>query len=142
MGFNHRRKARILLCQALYQYAMTSANTQHIMAQFLHDNADKKYDEAYFCEHYPKLFAEITLLDQHIERVLHDKKMTDLTPMELSVCRLGVYELLYVTDVPYKVVIAEALTIQKRFGSEDGHKFVNGVLDCLAKHMRPNECSA
>ena len=55
----------------------------------------------------PNKQAEITLLDQHIERVLHDKKMTDLTPMELSVCRL-VYEFLYVTDVLYKVVIAEA----------------------------------
>ena len=142
MNFNHRRKARILLCQALYQYAMTSANTRQIMEQFLHDNADKKYDESYFCEHYPKLFSEITLLDQHLERVLQDKKSIELTPMELSVCRLGVYELLYVTDVPYKVVIAEALTIQKRFGSEDGHKFVNGVLDQLAKQMRPNEHSA
>ncbi len=139
MGFNHRRKARILLCQAVYQYSMTQTNSHLIMHQFLDDNADKKYDNDYFTTHYPELFTHLKMLDQHIAEVLQDKTLSDVTPMELSVCRVGAYELLYVHAVPYKVVIAEALHIEQRFGSEDGYKFVNGILHALATRFRPQE---
>ena len=139
MSFNHRRKARILMCQALYQYAMTKQNQSDVVQQFVADNQQKKYDKVYFNDHMPILFGQLETLDALIQSVLIDRKVSEITPVELSVCRLGVYELDQVIDVPFKVIIAEALHIEKQFGTEDGFKFVNGVLDRLAARLRSGE---
>lgn len=68
-----------------------------------------------------------------------EKKLEDLSPIELSVLLLATYELMFSIDTPFKVIINEALEITKTFGSVEGHKFVNGILDKLAKEHRASE---
>jgi N utilization substance protein B len=55
--------------------------------------------------------------------------MTELDPIEWSILQVAAYELLFCWDVPYRVVINEAVELTKKFGATDGHKFVNAVLD-------------
>ena len=68
-----------------------------------------------------------------------ERDIGEVNPVELAVIRLACYELESRIDVPYKVVINEALELTKTFGAQDGHKFVNGVLDKLAKQLRTSE---
>ena len=74
--------------------------------------------------------------------VVLDRDIKELDPIELAVLRLGVYELLKRIDVPYRVVINEAIELAKSFGATDGHKYVNGILDKLAPRLRKAEVSA
>jgi N utilization substance protein B len=71
-----------------------------------------------------------------------DRAMGDLDPIELSLLRLGSYELIKRIDIPYKVVINEAVSLAKKFGATDGHKYINGVLDKLAAQVRTIEIKA
>ena len=80
----------------------------------------------------------ITEIDELIIPIL-DRKIEEVNPVELAVLRLACYELMSRIDVPYKVVINEALELTKTFGAQDGHKFVNGILDKLAKEIRKTE---
>lgn len=68
-----------------------------------------------------------------------DKKLDDLSPIELSILILATYELIFSLDTPFKVIINEALEITKTYGSVEGYKFVNGILDKLAKEHRVSE---
>lgn len=68
-----------------------------------------------------------------------DKKLDDLSPIELSILILATYELIFSLDTPFKVIINEALEITKTYGSVEGYKFVNGILDKLAKEHRASE---
>jgi len=74
--------------------------------------------------------------------VVLDRDIKELDPIELAVLRIGVYELLKRIDVPYRVVINEAIEMAKSFGATDGHKYVNGILDKLAPRLRKAEVSA
>jgi N utilization substance protein B len=65
-----------------------------------------------------------------------DRALKDINPVELAVLHLAIYELVYCIDVPYRVVINEALELSKTFGSVEGFKYVNGVLDKIARKVR------
>jgi len=80
-------------------------------------------------------------LDQALSPFL-DRPVERVDPVESAVLRLGAYELAHCADVPYRVVINEAVELAKTFGAEQGHRYVNGVLDQLAKAVRPNEMLA
>ena len=81
---------------------------------------------------------EKTILDEKVTPLL-DRRMDEMTPVELSIVRLGAFEMIHRIDVPYKVVINEAVELAKTFGATDGHKFINGVLDKLAQRERSVE---
>jgi N utilization substance protein B len=68
-----------------------------------------------------------------------DRPLTELNPVELAIMRIGVYELLHRHDIPYRVIINEALELAKKFGAEEGHKYVNGILDKVARDARVDE---
>jgi transcription antitermination protein NusB len=133
-----RQKARKLALQAIFQWQFTADAASYIAAQFLDEANVKKIDIAYFSELLKGVIANVTLIDEKITPAL-DRKITELTPVELAVLRIATFELLNRSDVPYKVVINEALELTKTFGSTDGFKYVNGVLDKLAKTLRSNE---
>lgn len=135
-----RHKARELALQAIYQWQLTSDSLLDIELQFHEDNDMSKVDTDYFSELLHKIPKHLTEIDSHIEKVL-DRPFQDLNPVELAVIRIAVYELIYRGDVPYKVIINEALQITKTFGASEGFKYVNGVLDKIAKELRPLEVS-
>ena len=133
-----RKKARIIAMQALYQWQMSEEELHSIELQYIEHNDFSKIDLTYFREllyGIPKNLAE---LEKVFSQEL-DRPIKELNPIELAVLRLGTYELLKRLDIPYKVVISEALGLATRFGSNCGHKYVNGVLDNVAKKTRAQE---
>ena len=133
-----RRKARAMAMQALYQWAMSGDELLSIETQYIDHNDFTKVDAEFFHEilfQVPKLLSEV---DGAFSKYL-DRDIAELNPIELAVLRVASYELLKRLDVPYKVVINEALTLALRFGSTSGHKYVNGVLDKVARDLRSVE---
>ncbi|MEN9465826.1 MAG: hypothetical protein RL217_2007 [Pseudomonadota bacterium] len=136
-----RRKARHYAVQALYQWQLAGANVAQIEAEFRADNDMSKVDVEYFHALLHGVPMEKSNIDEKIKPLL-DRRLDEMTPVELAIVRLGAYEMLHRIDVPYKVVINEAIELTKTFGATDGHKFINGVLDKLAQRERKVEMQA
>jgi len=130
-----RRKARQMAMQALYQWELSSASLVGIEREFCEDNDMTKVDVDYFSELLHQVPVMKTELDDLLKPLL-DREMGELTPVELTILRLSGYELLKRHDVPYRVIINEGVELAKTFGATDGHKYVNGVLDRLAREVR------
>lgn len=136
-----RREARILAMQALYSWHIAGQSLNEIEAQFRVDNDFSKVDGAYFHEILHGVPRQKSELDGAFAPLL-DRPLEEVDPVELAILRLATYELSNRVDVPYKVVINEAIELAKVFGATDGHKFVNGILDKLAPSLRSAEVGA
>jgi N utilization substance protein B len=132
-----RQKARRMVLQALYQWQLAGAPVTDIQAEF-RGYYQGKIDWAYFNEVFPAIPPRVTELDAALTPLL-DREMSALDPVELSLLRFGMYELLHRIDVPYKVVINECVELAKVFGATDGHKYINGILDRAARTIRTLE---
>ncbi|MGK7296560.1 MAG: transcription antitermination factor NusB [Candidatus Wenzhouxiangella sp. M2_3B_020] len=139
--FEPRRRARRRALQALYQWQLNDDSAASIIGQFLEEQSFESVDADYFQQLVRQVIAEGERLDEklapHIERI-----DTSLDPMERVILRLGALELMKHPEIPYRVVIDEAVDLAHRFGAEQGHSFVNGVLDRLARELRPIEYQA
>lgn len=133
-----RQKARHFAVQALYQWILAGSSPAQIEAEFRSDNDMSGVDTAYFHELLFVTVARSAALDStflpHLDRALHE-----LDPVTLAQLRLASYELQQRPDVPWRVVIEEAVRLSRKFGPTDGYKFINGVLDKLARDLRPAE---
>ena len=136
-----RRKARHYGMQALYQWHMAGAAVSDIEAEFRTDYDFSHVDLEYFQSLLHKIPACLDELDEALEPLL-DRKLKDLDPIELTLLRMGMFELTWRIDVPYKVVINEEVALAKKFGATDSHKYVNGVLDKAARQLRKVEVDA
>ncbi len=137
-----RRKARHYAMQALYQWQMAKAPLNVIEAEFRTDNDMTHVDTPYFNEilhEVPKHLADIEAV---FSEFLTERATSELDPITLALLRLSTYELMFRIDVPYKVVINEAVALAKKFGATDSHKFINGVLDKTAAKLRQIEVAA
>ena len=137
-----RHKARHFAVQALYQWHMAGSSPADIEAEFRADNDMAHVDLDYFHELLFSTVRQSGELDRHIAPVLHDKKIAELDPVSLALLRMATYELSTRLDVPYKVVINEAVSLAKKFGPTDAYKFINGMLDKLAGSLRKAEVAA
>jgi transcription antitermination protein NusB len=137
---NSRHKARELALQAIFQWQFTQDAITEIASQFHEDNDMSKVDVDYFAELLHGVPKNIEQIDELVKKVI-DRPLLEINPVELAVLRIAIYELLYRQDVPYKVIINEALQVTKTFGATEGFKYVNGILDTLAKELRPLEVS-
>ena len=133
-----RTMARRCAVQALYQWQVTGQNVDEIYQQFLVERNMSNVNVEMFKELLAGVTKELDTLDQKIQPYL-DRDISEVDPVERAVLRLGTYELMYKLDVPYRVVINEALEAVKTFGAEQGHRFVNGVLDKVAQELRELE---
>lgn len=133
-----RRKARSLALQAVYQWALSSSSMSIVKDQFKDKINPKKVDIEYFNVLVDGVAKNIDAIDEVITPFL-DRKITELDEVELSILRIAVYEFMDLFDVPYKVVINEALELTKIFGSVEGYKYVNGILDKAANFLRATE---
>ena len=135
-----RSLARRRAMQAIYQWQMTGNNLQEIENQFMTEQDMSKVDKEYFQELIHKVPQSIDELDaiaeQHMENTV---EQTD--PIERAIIRLSLYELKVRIDVPYKVVINEAIVLAKAFGGDNSHTFVNGIVDKAAHQLRKAEIS-
>ncbi|MCA0403373.1 MAG: transcription antitermination factor NusB [Proteobacteria bacterium] len=132
------RKARTLALQALYQWLMTNHELYEIETQFRLNNNMEKVDGEYFCKLLYGIPKELDSIETSLAPYL-DRELKELNPVELSALRLGAYELLYCPELPYKIALDEAVSLAKKFGSQDGHRYVNGVLNNLARQVRAYE---
>ncbi|WP_439102271.1 transcription antitermination factor NusB [Congregibacter sp.] len=136
-----RRKARHYALQALYQWHMAGATATDIEAEFRTDYDFSVVDLEYFqalIHGVPPLVEE---LDSLLKPLL-DREIRELDPIECSLLRMGGFELRDRIDVPYRVVINESVALAKKFGAAESHKYINGVLDKLARQLRGPEVSA
>jgi len=136
-----RSLARKRAVQALYMWEMTGTDISTIDQQFLLEHDMSKVDVKYFQELLHKVPKHIDVIDEHIHEFL-DRPFKEVDPVERAVMRLGVYELQFRPDVPYRVVINESVELAKIFGAEDGYKYVNSILDGAAKKLRTKEIKA
>jgi N utilization substance protein B len=134
-----RRKARHYAVQALYQWKMSGSALNQIEAEFHTDNDFTKVDNDYFHEILHQVPAQLDEIDKAIEPALKDLSMDEMGPVEHALLRMAVYELKARLDVPYKVVINEAVALAKKFGPADSHKFVNAILDKVVEQYRSVE---
>ena len=140
-GAGARTRARELMVQALYQKLIAGHSTAELVAQFREDVAYGRVDQEFFDETFPAISDGQAGLESTIDGLI-DRPLEQLDPIELSILMIGVYELEYRIDVPYKVVINEGVNLAKRFGATDGHKYINACLDLAAQSIREIEVRA
>lgn len=137
-----RRNARYYALQALYQWQIAQTPISEIETDFLIQHIRKKNtDRDFFRELVQSVPKIVDELDHEMEPFL-SRSLQELDPVELTILRLGIYELLHRPDIPYRVSINESLELTKQFGSVEGYKFVNGILDQVAHKIRQLEISA
>lgn len=136
-----RSRARRRALQAVYAWQMSGTSARGVIAQFAHEQEREVADLEYFED-------LVRGVDKHCEELDHalapflDRDIEQVDPIERAVLRIAAYELRERRDVPYRVVINEAIETAKRFGAEHGHTYVNGVLDRAAVVWRATEVQA
>lgn len=133
-----RHNARSFAIQAIYEWLVSGNDAASIKAHFLEDYNFNKTDLAYFSELLNGVTTNTETLDNYMLQYL-DRPINKLDLIELCILRMAIYELDKRLDVPYRVVINEAVELAKKFGVTDGHKYVNSILDQVAKDIRNNE---
>ena len=136
-----RARARRRALQAVYAWQMSGGEVGQVIAQFAHEQAHEIADLEYFEDLVRGVVRHRASLDEALLPFL-DRTVEEVDPIERAVLRIAAYELTHRVDVPYRVVINEGIELAKVFGSTDGHKFVNGVLDKLAPRLREAEVKA
>jgi transcription antitermination protein NusB len=136
-----RTRARRRALQAVYAWQMSGTEMREVVAQFAHEQAREIADLVYFEDLMLGVGAHVKELDAALVPHL-DRTIEEVDPIERAALRIAAYELKHRIDVPYRVVLNEAVESVKRFGSEHGHTYVNGVLDHLAAELRAVEAQA
>jgi len=137
-GHRARSLARRLALQALYQLQINPRSWQDTHRQFAEDPEAERVDRDYFRELIMAIAPNRDALDTRLGR-LCEIPPPELDPVEHAVLWLGLHELESHPELPYRVALAEAVQLCKQFGSTDGHKFINAVLDRAARELRPDE---
>ena len=136
-----RSRARRRALQAVYAWQMSGSSARDVISQFAHEQAHEVADLEYFEDLVRGVDANCNDLDQALQPFL-DRDIEQVDAMERAALRIATYELRLRPDVPYRVVINEAIESVKRFGAEHGHTYVNGVLDHAAAAWRATEVQA
>ena len=138
-SINARVRARRSVVQALYQWSMSGNSMREIIREFELDRSElNKADVDYFRD----ILRGIDKLHEELEASLEpllDRPLAELDPVERAILFLGVYELQHNLEIPYRVVVNEAIELAKMFGAEQSHKYVNGILDKAARQLRKVE---
>ena len=135
---NNRRKSRELVMKSVYRGLVNQIDFTQIKKDIQDDPDFIRADQDLYEEMLSGVFKNIDSLKQEIESYI-DRSYEELSPIELSIIYLSLYELKYSMSVPYKVVINEAVEIAKTYGGADGYKYINGILNQAAKANRVNE---
>jgi transcription antitermination protein NusB len=140
-GAGARTRARELMVQALYQKQLADHSTSELLSQFHEQVAYERVDQKFFDEQFPAISDSQEELEKKIDELI-DRPLEQLDPVELAILLIGVYELESRIDIPFRVVINECVNLARRFGSIEGHKYINACLDVAAKSFREIETQA
>jgi N utilization substance protein B len=133
-----RTRARRYAMQALYQWNLSGLDMAEIQRQFFEAEDFTNADGGYFIDLLNGVKTHIESIDSQISETI-DRPIGQLDPVERAILRMACYELLFRHDIPYRVSINEAVLLARKFGAEQGHTYVNGVLDKVARKTRPVE---
>jgi N utilization substance protein B len=133
-----RTNARKAAVQALYQWQMAGQSLSEIERQFLEEERLKDAQKSYFVELFYGVPKNLDEIDQALSEFV-DRPVDTIDPVERAILRIGVYELLYRLNMPYRVVLNEGINLAKDFGADGSHKYVNGILDKVAQQKRAVE---
>ncbi len=136
-----RRKAREFALKALYEWKLSGNDVASIALHLRDEEGYGVIDDKYFLILLNGATQHAAALEEVLTPFL-DRKLNALSPIESAVLLLGAYEATHCPDVPYRVLINEAVELAKAYGGTDGHKYVNGVLDKLLPSVRPHEVKA
>jgi N utilization substance protein B len=136
-----RRRSREFALQGLYQWQLAGTDPETIAQQLSDAEGFAKIDTAYFKLLLDGAVAGAVEMEQRIAPLL-DRAYKSLSPVERGILLLAGFEFEKCPEVPYRVVINEAIELAKSFGGTDGHKYVNGVLDKMAVQLRAPEVQA
>jgi transcription antitermination protein NusB len=138
MTASARRRSRELALQGLYQWQLSGNDPGQVMKNLAElqgfERADREFLEAELSgviRHAPGLRGEL--------EPLADRKWDEVSPVERAILLIGAWELVHRPEIPYRATLNEAIELGKRYGGTEGHKYVNGILDKLAKRVRPDE---
>jgi transcription antitermination protein NusB len=135
---NSKTQARKSAVQAIYQWQMTRYNLSEIERQFLEEHGIGKGELAYFQDLLHNVPGRLDVIDEAIGEFT-SRPVEQIDPVERAILRISTYELLCHPEIPYRVVVNEGINLAKEFGATQSHKFVNGLLDRLAKKLRATE---
>lgn len=133
-----RSVARKLAMQAIYRLQLNEAPWQDLLGEFAAEEDMARADREYFDEMVRAVVESRTALDAQLS-AWADRAPAELDPVEHAVLLIGVHELTNRPDVPWRVIVNEAVSLTRRFGATDAHKYVNAVLDRAARALRPHE---
>ena len=133
-----RSRAREVLVQLLYQKQIAGHDLRELRSQVKDRKEYKGVDQQYFDDALAGICGDIDAIGERIDEFA-DRPYEYLDPIEKSILLLGFYELQSASEVPYRVVINEAVNLARRFGAEDGYKYINALLDRASKKLRPEE---
>jgi len=136
-----RTLARRSAMQAIYQWQLTGYALSEIERQFVEEHGLGNADFAYFNELLHEIPKQLDVIDAALGEFV-DRSIASVDPVERAVLRIGVYELLFHPELPYRVVLNEGINLAKDFGAAHGHKYVNGILDRVAHKSRAVEIAA
>ena len=138
---SRRGLSRRLTVQALYQWLVNETQPERMLQQFRDEDSLGRADVEYFKALMLGCVREAGTLTDTFSEYL-DRGLEQLDPVERAVLMLGTYELMFCPDVPWKVVVNESVNQAKMFGAEDSFKYINGVLDKVARTVRAVEVAA
>lgn len=135
-----RQRAREMAVQAIYQRFVADQAMSAVEAQFRTIIKPDKVDVEYFADLIQGVEKNCSVIDMEFTPYL-DRKLSELNPVERSILRLSSYEMLFCLEIPFKIIIEEAILLAKTFGAQDSYKYINGVLNQLANKIRLQEKS-
>lgn len=136
-----RSKARRAAVQALYQSLVNNEAPQKDALDFVTAEYADKIDSQYFTTLIEGTIKHQEAIDAELTQAV-DRDLNAVDPVEISVLRMATFEFMQLPEIPYRVVLNEAVELAKSFGGEQGHKYVNGVLDKIGASLRPHEHQA
>lgn len=137
-SFKGRERARRFAMQALYGWIIANDDIKDVEKFYRADRNPKNYDEEYFIHLINSIANQAAVLDTELTPYL-DRPLHELDPIELTILRIAAFEFKHSFDIPFRVVIHEAVELALTFGAEDSYKFINSVLDKMAKVERSAE---
>ena len=136
-----RRRSRELALQGLYQWQLSGTTASQVLKNLAELEGFQKADGSFLQTELKGVIKQAPELRLLLEPLV-DRKWDEVSPIERSILLIGAWELVHCPDIPYRATINEAIELGKRFGGTEGHKYINGVLDKLAKNVRADEVAA
>ena len=133
-----RRKSREFALQGLYQWQLGGGTPAQVLKNLSELDGFTKADQEFLKTELKGAIGKAEQLRAHLQPLV-DRKWEEVSPVERSILLIGAWELVHCPEIPYRATINEAIELGKRFGGTEGYKYVNGVLDKLAKRVRSEE---